>query len=467
MKRAGLFCLTFCILISLLTPVVYAAPVADVQQGSTYGIDAEKGLLGSKQLIDNAKAALLYEVKSGTLMYAWKADDQVYPASLVKIMTALMAAERGNLNDVVTVKEDVIKTVPYNAVSADLQADEQISLESLLYCLMVGSANDAASVIADHISGSQEAFVAEMNAYAKELGCTKTNFTNPHGLHNDKQKTTARDIAKILSVAMKNETFRKVFTTVRCTVPATNKSKERDLATGNFLLNTDSLDIYFDDRVTGGRTGVTEDGRRCLAASATGNGMELISIVMGAKSEVEDDGYTTTVYGGFKETSTLFDKGFKGYKVAQVLYPEQTVEQCSVLNGSNDVILGSKIAVSAVLPSGVNLKDLTFRYTNNGEFRAPINAGDAISFVEVWYDNICVANAPLYAMNSVKDASREETPVEVENNDETAQTILLIIGIAVGVMVLFVVVLRIIPRIRRVLRKRHLKKYRRNRRRSR
>ena len=468
MKRAALFCITFCLLITLLTPFASANTASQIQQLSTsYGIDSDKALLGSKQLVDNVKAAFLYECNSGTLMYAWKADEQLYPASLVKIMTALMALERGNLSDVVTVKESTIETVPKKAVSANLVAEEQISLESLLYCLLVGSANDAASVIAEHISGSQEAFVNEMNAYAKQLGCTKTNFTNPHGLHNENQKTTARDMAKILSAAMKNEAFRKVFSTVRCTVPATNKSEERALATGNFLMNTDSLDIYYDKRVTGGRTGVTEDGRRCLAASATGNGMELISIVMGAESVLEDDGHTTTVYGGYKEATTLFDKGFKGYKTAQVLYPEQTVDQCGVINGANDVILGSKTTVYAVLPSKVNLKDLTFRYANNSEIRAPILAGDAITTVEVWYENTCVANATLYAMNSVKDASKEIATIEVDDDGDTAQTILLLIAIAVGIILIFVVAVRIVPRVRRLMRKRRLRKYRSNRRRSR
>ena len=468
MRRVAHLCLVITILFSLLTPMVSATGAMDTPQTTTsYGIDSDNALLGSKQMFDTIKSAFLYERNSGTVMYAWKADEQVYPSSLVKIMTALLAVEKGNLADVITVKESVIKTIPHNAVSAELEADEQISLESLLYCMMVGSANDAASVIADHICGSQAAFVDEMNAYAKQLGCTKTNFTNPHGLHNEKQKTSARDMAKILSVAMNNDTFRKIFTTVRCTVPATNKSEERSLATGNFLMNTDSLDIYFDNRVTGGRTGVSEDGRRCLAASATGNGMELISIVMGAKSVVEDDGYTTTVYGSFKETSTLIDKGLKGYKTAQVLYPEQTVDQCSVVNGANDVILGSKTTVYAVLPTSVNLKDLTFKYANNGEIRAPIAAGDAVSTVEVWYKNTCVANAILYAMNSVKDTTQEEIPVEVKEDDNTAQTALLIIGISVGAAVLFVFIVRVIPRVRRLLKKRQLMKYRRNRRRSR
>ena len=264
--------------------------------------------------------------------------------------------------------------------------------------------------------------------------------------------------------ALKNFIF---FGSAYYTVPETNTSAARNLVTVNYMVDIEYRFSYYNSKVTGGRTGVTEDGRRCLAASATGNGMELISIVMGAKSEVEDDGYTTTVYGGYKETSTLIDKGLKGYKTAQVLYPEQTVEQCSVVNGANDVILGSNTTVFAVLPSSVNLKDLTFKYSNSEEIRAPITAGDAVTTVEVWYENTCVANATLYAMNSVKDATQEEIAVESDEEDDTAKTVLLVIGIAVGIILLFVVVVRVVPRIRRLLKKRQLKKYRRNRRRSR
>ncbi len=468
MKKFSICFFVFCLLLSVSVPVASATSAVDAKQGSTsYSIDSETPLLGTKQLIDNAKAVFLYEINSGTLMYAWNADEPVYPASLVKIMTALLAAEKGNLADIVTVKDSVISTVPYNAVSADLQPDEEMSLESLLYCMMVGSANDAAAVIADHISGSQDAFVNEMNAYANQLGCTKTNFTNAHGLHHENQVTTARDMAKILSVAMKNETFYKLFSTVRYSVPATNKSEKRDLVTGNFLMNTDSMDIYLDERVTGGRTGVTEDGRRCLAASAEGNGLTLISIIMGADSVIEEDGYTTTVYGGYNETSALFDKGLDGYKAVQVLYPNQTVTQCSVIDGQNDVILGSNTAVVAVLPAEANLDDLSFRYSNAEQIHAPVAAGDTLSSVEVWYGSTCVANAELFAMNSVDVILQEQVSNDTEKVDDQSRAILITIAIGVGAVLLFLLVIRVIPRIRRCIKSRHLKKYRRNRRRSR
>ena len=136
--------------------------------------------------------------------------------------------------DVIVVKENVLATVPISAVSVDLQVDELVTLEDLLYCMMVASANDAAAVIAEHISGDISAFVTEMNQRAAQIGCTDTVFTNVHGLHDDDQYTTARDIAKILAVASENTLFMDVFSAVEYDMPATNKTDARNLVSGNY-----------------------------------------------------------------------------------------------------------------------------------------------------------------------------------------------------------------------------------------
>ena len=476
MKKFVAFCVVLCLLIPFFTFFVSASSVKSTDPSDSLdvsnneilpGIDDTAPILGTAQLFENAKSALLYDISSDTLMYAWNADTQLYPSSLVKIMTALLAIEKGNLSDVVTVKESTISTIPYNAVSAELQADEQITLEALLYCMMVGSANDAAAVIAEHISGSQDQFVQEMNIKAADLGCANSKFMNVHGLHHDEQYSTARDIGRILSAAMKNETFCKIFSTVKYSIPATNKSGIRDLSTGNFLMNTDDMEIYFDARVTGGRTGVAQDGTRCLAASAEGNGLNLISIVMGSEDVVEDDGYTTTIYGGYKETTQLFDKGLDGFKAVVVLYPGQAVCQLDVIDGINQVVLGSNVSVSALLPADVGLDNLTFRYTNSDEIRAPIKSGDALSSVEVWNGNTCVATADLYAMNSVKTIVQEQADAENIDNGNTAKVILIILVVIIGGAILVFVGIRILPNINRFLRKRRMRRFRRNRRRSR
>lgn len=427
-----------------------------------HSLDATNTLLGSQKLFDNAKAAILYEATSETLMYAMNADERMYPASLVKIMTALIAVRNGTLSDSVIVTENAVSALPNDAVSADLVAEEQISLEDLLYCLLVGSANDAAVVIAEHISGSQNTFVQLMNGYAQELGCTGTQFTNAHGLHNTDQYTTARDAARILDAAMKNDVFRSIFTAVKHTVPATNKSEERSLSSNNAMLDASSK-LYYDPRVIGGRTGVTEDGRRCIAAAAENNGMVLISVVMGSETTYQEDGYSAISVGGYHETTALLNAGFNGYKSAQILFAGQALKQCKVADGSNDVILGSKVSVAAVLPEAVTAADLSLRYTEL-ELRAPIAAGQKVSSVQVWNGNMCVAEADLYTMNAVE--LRDSVKVVTDSQKYSGLWLTALwIGLAiVGGTGIVVICVRTAGKFRFKLRG---KRYRRSRRRSR
>lgn len=408
MKKIGTICLILCFAVSFCGLSVPAAAAESQQSTSVlngpHSLDARNPLLGSGKIVDNIESAIVFEAKSETLMYAWNCDERMTPASFVKILTALIVAEQGNLDDAVTVKQSVLDSVPNDAVTAKLKTDEVLTVKDLLYCMMVGSANDAAAVLADHVYGTQAAFVEEMNRYAKALGCLGTNFTNVHGLHDEDQYTTARDTAKILYAAAQNKIFCSVFEAVQYTVPATNKSDERNLITGNYLMNQnqDSVEIYYDSRVTGGRTGVTSSGLRCIAVTAQSNDMMLISVLMGSKSVYQEDGYTVQTFGGYKETSALLDAGFGSFKVAQLIHPNQTVIQCRVENGSSDVVLGSQQPVYTVLPQGLSPSDLDYRYTNIGVgFQAPVEKGEALSSVEIWYNDLCLGQAELFALNSV------------------------------------------------------------------
>lgn len=474
MKKIGIICLVLALLMGLMAPLAVSAVDEEysgisISQGC-HTIDAKVPLLGSVPYTENAKSVILYEYNSDTLMYAYNPDEQLYPSSFVKIMTAYIAAEEGSMTDVVTVRQEVLNTLPDDAVTANLQADEVISLQDLMYCMMVHSANDAASVIADHISGSQDAFVAKMNAYAAELGCTGTKFMNPHGLHHEEQVTTARDTAKILAAAMKNEVFAEVFNTAFYTVPATNKSASRRLETINHLINNQEYAIYYDDRVTGGRTGVTDDGYRCVAAASEADGLQMVSVVMGTHSEFVEGSYVIKRIGGFLETSQLLDIGYNGYKTAQILYENQVIKQQSVANGSSDVMLGCTANISTVLPAGATTKDLIYRFNDvAGAFEAPIERNEVISQVEVWYGSVCLGHADLIAMNAVYPTQTVQT-----NSTQTdhsgpgfGKIVLWTFLILLSVAVVFVAVLIVIRRVRRAAASRRGQKYRRSRRRSR
>ena len=155
--------------------------------------------------IIHSEAGLLIEVNSGNILYSKNSNKKMYPASTTKIMTAILALENCNLNEIATVSKNAINLVPSGYTTAQLVAGEKMSIQDLLYGLMLNSANEAANVIAEHVSGSVEEFSKLMNSKAEELGCTNTHFVNANGMHNENHYTTAEDLAKITAYCMKNK----------------------------------------------------------------------------------------------------------------------------------------------------------------------------------------------------------------------------------------------------------------------
>ncbi len=451
-----------------IQPVFAAEVIGDASQISGCNtIDAQMPVLGNTKLINNATAMVLYETNTDTLMYAFNADAQVSPSSLIKILTALVAIENGNLDDVVTVRSEVLATLPADAAVVELEADEVVTLRDLLYCMMVSSGNDAAVVLANHVMGNQIKFVAEMNRYATEFGCTGTNITNVHGLHDKNQYTTARDMAKILAKALENEQFREIFGTTRYTVPATNKSEERNLVSKNFLICTEDMEIYFDARVTGSRTATANDRSNNLASVAEVDSMELICIMIGSKSQYEEDGYTTRVYGGYTETTKLLDQGFNGYKSVQIFHENQAIQQNSVLNGECDVVLGTKTPLSSVVPENVNAEHLLYRFSDAEGLTAPIQQGERLATVEVWNGTLCIGQVELYAMNSVDTFNSASTDEDRAGDVKFITVLLYILGGIIILGLLFFIVLYVLRAVRRARAKKQSLRNSRNRRRSR
>lgn len=451
----------FLILSILITPVMAETEPTDAaydvsQEQATYGCfstDATDALLGFGEIVKNVKSAFLYERNTKTLMYAWEPDLALPPSSFVKILTAIIAIEKGKLDSAVTVTEDALSDLPASAVSVDLVVNEVMPLKELIYCMLVGSANDAAAVIAQYLSGSQYAFANEMNAFAQQIGCTGSNFTNAHGLHDPMQITTARDTAKILDYAMQNEVFREIFSSAEYTVPATNKSAERYLITGNYLMSMEEVEIYFDERVKGGRTGVASDSSRCLASIAKVGSMELLCVVMGAESVYEQGGNKIRSFGGYNETKALLDAGFTGYAARQILFDGQPLIQFDIPNADALLSVGSHSTVSTVLPENITVADLIFRYSEDGrQLRAPISKGDKVCGVEVWYQGLLLASTDLYAMNDVRDNVSIQTDEPAESNLWSLAILLVSILLLIGAVV-FMVGTRRGKRIRRRIRK--------------
>lgn len=205
----------------------------------------------------------------------------------------------------------------YGYNNANLQLDEELSMEQLLKVLLIPSANDAANVIAEDIGGSVESFASMMNTKASELGCTNTHFVNSNGVHNENHYSCAYDLALMGKYAMKNETFRSIVSTVRYTLPVTNKYDKADriFLTTNKLINEKSGQYY--KYTTGIKTGYTDAAKNCIVASAKKDDMELICVIMGAVSDNNSN-------NKFSDCINLFNYGFENYSY-KTLYSKDSV----------------------------------------------------------------------------------------------------------------------------------------------
>ena len=374
---------------------------ASVEYGSRT-LDAKKPLADQDDYSGNVKAALAYDLTSDTLLFAQDIDAQLYPASLTKVMTCLLTIEmESDLDQMVTVTRECLKDMEPGGSNVALKVDEQMSVRNLLYCLMVKSGNDAASTLAVHNSGSIEAFVEVMNRRAQELGCTGTNFMNPHGLHHDDHYTTARDMAKILKEAMKHPLFEEIFTTSEYTVPATNLSEARELKTTNFLIRSNGYPVVTDSRVLGGKTGNTSKAGRCLCALAEKDGMRLLTVVLGAKATYGSDGYSFQRYGNFEETSALLNFAYQNYTTMEVLTPSQVAGQFAVSGGEHNAFGAIDQGMAASVPVGSDISAIRYEYTLTENLSAPVEKDQQIGVVRVWYGNTCLAQQTLRAASAV------------------------------------------------------------------
>lgn len=252
----------------------------------------------------NAPSALLIEKASGDILYQKEAFTPMYPASTVKIMTAIIALENCSLDEPITVSESAILTVPSGYTVSKIQAGEILSTRDLLYALLVPSGNDAANALAEHIAGNIPAFVNMMNEKAKHLGCQNTYFTNPNGVHDANMHTTAYDLALMAKYAMNLEEFRTIVSTETYTLPSSNvyPLNDRVLHNSNHLINTASPHFY--EYATGIKTGYTNPAQNCLVASAKKDNIEFIAVILGSTFPNTGD------QAKFVDAKNLFEFGF-------------------------------------------------------------------------------------------------------------------------------------------------------------
>ena len=227
-----------------------------------------------------SEAAIIMDTQTEQILYQKNIDKKMYPASTTKILTAIIAIEKCNLNDVITATNSAISQVPSGYSSAYITDGEQMTVRDLLTVFLVHSANEAGYILAEHCSGSIDAFANLMNQKAKEIGCKNSNFLNPSGIHNDNHYTTAFDLCLIAKYCMKNDTFRNIVAMPKCTIEPTNKSLKRVYSNTNLLLNSSSK--YYTDNCIGIKTGYTQEAGNCLVSCFSKDNIEVICVVLGA-----------------------------------------------------------------------------------------------------------------------------------------------------------------------------------------
>lgn len=252
-----------------------------------------------------SEAAILMDMQSGAVLYGKNEDVRMYPASLTKIATAIYAIEKGNLNDTVTVSDEVSSI---DGTRVYLNPGEQVTLRKLVQGMMINSGNDAALAIAIHLDGSMEAYSQHVNEFLESaIGVKATHFVNPHGLFDENHYTTARDLALILNYAMKNQDFREIFGTKQ--MKWDGESWDTTILSHHRMLKGE---IPYKG-VTGGKTGFVDQSKQTLATTAENGNLKLTAILL--KSDYKRKIYTDTI--------KLFDYGFANYKSYQVRKNEE------------------------------------------------------------------------------------------------------------------------------------------------
>lgn len=349
---------------------------------------------------------LIGDISTEKIIYEKNAEQKIYPASVTKLLTALLVIENCELDEIVTVSENAVFSVPSGYVNANLQVGEQLTVEDLLYVMLIPSANDAANALAEHVGGSIESFGAMMNSRAKELGCTGSNFTNPSGLHQKEHYTTTNDLYLIAKEAITKTTIKKILSTTIYTLPKTNKytGKSRVFATTNYMIKK-SLKNYYRDYCIGGKTGYTTEAKNCVVEYAEKDGIQLIAIVMGENAKVKGQ--------KFLDAIEMFEYVFEKYENKKVATKNEKYETIKINNGTKDtksldIIYKEDINILKEKESNMEIKK-EVEYTN---VKAPIQKNDVVGKITYKYDGI-IYETELIANSNVEESKTLENLIKI------------------------------------------------------
>lgn len=375
-------------------PIVTATPVPEEVYHTDYykqpaDTDSIDGWVQGPQI--EGESAILMDMTTGTILYSKNADKAQYPASITKIMTALLGSESLKATDKFSMSETAAHGIT-DTQSSSIYADtgEEFTVEQALMAVMLQSANEMTLAIAEQTSGSVKKFVELMNLKARQLGCTNTHFNNPNGLPDEKHYTTANDMAKIARAAWFNPTFRKYCTTGYYEIPSTNKFSET-----RYLLNHHKMmsgQAYAYDGVFGGKTGYTEAAGNTLVTFARRGNMYLVSVVM------------QSINGAYSDTKSLLDYGFNNFSRSAIKAKKEICFSCLpaekylIKDYRKCVLFYSMKTPSVALPNDADTASVKKNYSIQ---KKP--AGRPLLTINYTFNGHQVGTARYYPKNSISD----------------------------------------------------------------
>lgn len=337
----------------------------------------------------SAECATVIEFKTGKALFSKNADTKHAMASTTKIMTAIIALEKANPDDIVTVSANAAST---EGSSIYIEAGEKIRMSDLVYGLMLNSGNDAAVAIAEHISGSVSDFCKEMNDKVKELGLLNTQFKNPNGLFEEGHFTTASDLAEITRYAMENELFREIVKTKSKTVKLVDTNRELYFGNHNKML-------WNYEGAIGVKTGYTKDTGRCLVSSAEKDGCVLIAVTLDAPNDWTDH-------------KTLLDYGFSSIETRVIVEKDQIMKTCEINGMLCDFVAEHEAVIS--LEQG-SMKNAVVNVKVPNKLTGPFEKGEKVGVLEVILDGEILDTVDIVSKDAVYE--KEDTQKIIEKKE--------------------------------------------------
>lgn len=371
------------------------------------------------------------------------------------MMTVLLVLENIHLTDEVTAEySDFHDMDPYGS-TAGIKVYETLTIDELLHCVMLSSANEACNILARHIGGSTSNFVDMMNTRAKELGCENTHFYNTHGLHNENHYSSAADLVKIIKECLKHKEFTDMCGLNQYTVPATNKSGERNITTTNYLLVPTKTKYYY-EYAKGIKTGFTTPAGACLASYAEKDGITYLSVMLGGVRDEDKTNHTML------DTKAVFEWAYSSIEEQDLLDTATKVAEVPV-NLSWDTDFVSVVPeknIRYLVPTDFDKSTLVKEIQLEESVNAPIEKGDILGTMTVKSDNVILGKINLVAQNSVERDEALYIFSRIEEFVNSSWFKVIIIGIIVLIIIYIIIVISLNKRKKRKSGRSYSRKYR-------